>query len=409
MQDAAPEVTEVVVEGMTEPPGPQLLQIGRRPSDAAASGPPGSPPAGPAGDPGWVSLPAIGPPDGRPVAAEAGGIPIVVCSVRGTLYAYCDACAACGSSLAGGHAHRRAARLPGLRRRLRRAVGGPGAGRPGTSPGPAPAAHRQPGDPGRAAGGGLPLTGQRGSPVAGQQGLRRFLQPPADAGPVAPATGAPPATGPAGPGTPAASPRGAEEPGPAAGQAEETCELCAAPIGPDHGHLADLEHSTLNCACRACYLLFTEPGAGPRPVPRGAGALPARSRPPADRRRVGRARRAGRARLLPVQLAARAGLRLLPEPGRRHRMHARPGRLGAARPGSPAAVQPGGRCRGGAGEPGRGRRSSASWCRSTRATSWPGGCGCCGRASTAARRRGRASPSSSTRCGSRARDLAPGP
>jgi hypothetical protein len=25
--------------------------------------------------------------------------------------------------------------------------------------------------------------------------------------------------------------------------------------------LADLEHSTLNCACRACYLLFTEPGA----------------------------------------------------------------------------------------------------------------------------------------------------
>jgi nitrite reductase/ring-hydroxylating ferredoxin subunit len=32
----------------------------------------------------------------------AGGIPIVVCSVRGTLYAYYDACAACGSSLAGG-------------------------------------------------------------------------------------------------------------------------------------------------------------------------------------------------------------------------------------------------------------------------------------------------------------------
>jgi hypothetical protein len=83
--------------------------------------------------------------------------------------------------------------------------------------------------------------------LAGRPGLRRFLQPP---------------TGPAGPGTPAAPPRGAEEPGPAAGQAEETCELCAAPIGPAHGHLADLEHSTLDCACRACYLLFTEPGAG---------------------------------------------------------------------------------------------------------------------------------------------------
>ena len=129
VQEAAPEVTEVVVEGMTDPPGPALLQIGRRP-DAAASGPPGSPlagatgssgPPGPpggaggapgatrpgipvdgAGEPGWVSLPGIGPPDGRPVATLAGGVPIVVCAVRGTLYAYCDACAACGSSLADG-------------------------------------------------------------------------------------------------------------------------------------------------------------------------------------------------------------------------------------------------------------------------------------------------------------------
>ena len=132
VQDAAPEVTEVVVEGMTEPPGPPLLQIGPRPETAASgppgspggptgglpggpyppgpSGPPGSPPGGAgrgatpgaAGDPGWVSLPAAGPPDGRPAATVAGGIPIVVCSVRGTLYAYYDACAACGSSLAGG-------------------------------------------------------------------------------------------------------------------------------------------------------------------------------------------------------------------------------------------------------------------------------------------------------------------
>jgi Fe-S cluster biogenesis protein NfuA/nitrite reductase/ring-hydroxylating ferredoxin subunit len=132
VQDAAPEVTEVVVEGMTDPPGPPLLQIGPRPETAAAglpgspgggtrglpggpyppgsSGPPGSPPmgagrgaqVGAAGDPGWVSLPAVGPPDGRPAATVAGGIPIVVCSVRGTLYAYYDACAACGSSLADG-------------------------------------------------------------------------------------------------------------------------------------------------------------------------------------------------------------------------------------------------------------------------------------------------------------------
>jgi hypothetical protein len=105
------------------------------------------------------------------------------------------------------------------------------------------------------------LTGQRGSPVAGRQGLRRFLQP-AGGGPPGSAGGAAPSIEHAGPGTPPYPPHGAVEPGPAPGQAEETCELCAAPIGPVHGHLADLEHSTLNCACRACYLLFTEPGAG---------------------------------------------------------------------------------------------------------------------------------------------------
>ena len=95
VQDAAPEVTEVVVEGMTAPPpGPQLLQIGRRPAEAAA---------GAAGnDVGWVTLPSIGPPSSRPVTAPAGDITVLLCSVRGTLYAYRDACAACGSSLAEG-------------------------------------------------------------------------------------------------------------------------------------------------------------------------------------------------------------------------------------------------------------------------------------------------------------------
>lgn len=105
------------------------------------------------------------------------------------------------------------------------------------------------------------MTGQGGSPVAGRQGLRRFLEP-ADGGPPRSAGGAAPSIEPAGPGAPPYPPHGAVAPGPAPGQAEETCELCAAPIGPVHGHLADLEHSTLNCACRACYLLFTEPGAG---------------------------------------------------------------------------------------------------------------------------------------------------
>jgi Fe-S cluster biogenesis protein NfuA len=88
VKNAAPEVTGVEVEGMTEPPGPTLLQIGRRPGDA-----------GP-GDGNWVTLPSIGPPSSRPVTASAGGIPVLVCAVRGTLYAYRDACASCGSSLA---------------------------------------------------------------------------------------------------------------------------------------------------------------------------------------------------------------------------------------------------------------------------------------------------------------------
>ena len=38
--------------------------------------------------------------------------------------------------------------------------------------------------------------------------------------------------------------------------------MCAALIPAEHGHLADLEPSTLLCACRPCYLLFTHGQAG---------------------------------------------------------------------------------------------------------------------------------------------------
>jgi len=44
--------------------------------------------------------------------------------------------------------------------------------------------------------------------------------------------------------------------------AEEACEFCATPIPAEHGHVADLDQSTLMCACRACYLLFTNSSAG---------------------------------------------------------------------------------------------------------------------------------------------------
>jgi Fe-S cluster biogenesis protein NfuA/nitrite reductase/ring-hydroxylating ferredoxin subunit len=96
--EAAPEVSDVVVEGMTAPPPRPLLQIGPRPG---APGPGGS---GPAASPatGWVTLPDLGPPSSRPVTAAAGDVIVLLCSVRGSLYAYRDSCAACGHSLAEG-------------------------------------------------------------------------------------------------------------------------------------------------------------------------------------------------------------------------------------------------------------------------------------------------------------------
>ena len=100
VQDAAPEVTEVVVEGVTAPPpGPKLLQIGRRPDEIPAHGN-NHDQTGNGG--GWVTLPDIGPPSSRPVSASAEGIAVLVCSVRGTLYAYRDACSRCGASMADG-------------------------------------------------------------------------------------------------------------------------------------------------------------------------------------------------------------------------------------------------------------------------------------------------------------------
>lgn len=142
VQDAAPEVAEVVVEGMTQPPGPALLQIGQRPADgrdlasagtpAGAASPGGAGGAdGPGGQPGtgevsWVSLPSIGPPSARPVAASAGGLAVLVCAVRGTLYAYRDACAACGSSLADGILDRELLTCPGCETRYNVRLAGRG-------------------------------------------------------------------------------------------------------------------------------------------------------------------------------------------------------------------------------------------------------------------------------------------
>jgi len=88
--------------------------------------------------------------------------------------------------------------------------------------------------------------------VTRPQGLRRFTVPPQPATTrpaAATPAAAPAATGPAGTGQPP-------------GADEEHCEFCSAGIPAGHGHVADLEQSSLMCACRACYLLFTQPGAG---------------------------------------------------------------------------------------------------------------------------------------------------
>jgi Fe-S cluster biogenesis protein NfuA/nitrite reductase/ring-hydroxylating ferredoxin subunit len=110
VKEAAPELTDVVVEGMTTTQEPTLLQIGPRPGAGEPAPHPSAGP-GPDGSPGdghgaWVSLPEIGPPSARPVTTSAGGMPVLVCAVRGTLYAFRDACASCGAPMGTGKLER---------------------------------------------------------------------------------------------------------------------------------------------------------------------------------------------------------------------------------------------------------------------------------------------------------------
>jgi Fe-S cluster biogenesis protein NfuA/nitrite reductase/ring-hydroxylating ferredoxin subunit len=126
--DAAPEVTDVVVEGMTAPPAAPLLQIGRRPDADALPGEAAAAAAASAdgAESGWVSLPNVGPPSSRPVTAPAGDLTVLLCSVRGTLYAYRDECAACGSSLAEGTLNREELTCPGCATRYNVRLAGRG-------------------------------------------------------------------------------------------------------------------------------------------------------------------------------------------------------------------------------------------------------------------------------------------
>ena len=266
VQDAAPEVTEVVVEGDDRGAGGARARCccrsargrtrRRWPTRARDGGRAAS----------WVTLPDIGPPSARPVTATAGDLPIAAsarsaarCTPTGTR------CAACGSALADGQLAREVLTCPcGAVLRRRRA--GPRAGRPHPAPGPAAAAHRQPGRPGGGAGGGRagPVVTGRVTGRGGLGGRGRFVPgapatpPPApvEAPPVlfrcripfCPVPGRPPL--PSDPQLPASFA--------ASEVADEKCELCAERIPAEHGHVADLEKSSLLCACRACYLLFTQ-------------------------------------------------------------------------------------------------------------------------------------------------------
>ncbi|WP_340682486.1 NifU family protein [Amycolatopsis coloradensis] len=97
IEQAAPEVTGVEVDGVPTPdPDPvPVLQVGMGPPDGWHA----PEPSGGTVSPGWSALPDLGPPAGCPVSVPVEGLTVLVCSVRGTLYAYRDACAACGSSL----------------------------------------------------------------------------------------------------------------------------------------------------------------------------------------------------------------------------------------------------------------------------------------------------------------------
>jgi hypothetical protein len=116
--------------------------------------------------------------------------------------------------------------------------------------------------------------------VSGNTGLRRFVAPPpASPQPSASQALAPQALAPQAPEAPTSPgeppPEGHALPGPVADlldqarpsagaprPGEENCEFCAEQIPGEHGHVADLEGSTLLCTCRACYLLFTHGQAG---------------------------------------------------------------------------------------------------------------------------------------------------
>ncbi|HET9255893.1 MAG TPA: NifU family protein, partial [Pseudonocardiaceae bacterium] len=101
IEDVAPEVTKVEVEGVAPDPASRLsaapsaeghtllplTQVKRQPEPPSST---------------WVEVSGIeGLGQGRMVPTQVADIATVVCNVAGNLYAYADYCPACGSGLTG--------------------------------------------------------------------------------------------------------------------------------------------------------------------------------------------------------------------------------------------------------------------------------------------------------------------
>ena len=274
-------------------------------------------------DSGWVTLPDIGPPSSRPVTRVGRRDPGA--GLLGSRHAVRlpGRLRGCGSSMADGTLDARGTDLPRLRRPLQRAARRAGPRRPQPHLDPLPLlADSQ----------GVRVALPEAVPaMSGSTGLRRFV------------SGRPPAAAQRRPLPRRPAPAGGPQPGPrrqagphrAAGRPSRRSASCARPRSPaEHGHVADLDHVQPAAAPAGPATCCSPSPGGPRPVPRGARPVPDRPGPAVTRRRVGRAGDPGRAGLLPAQLARGDGHRLLPEPGRRHRVHAGPGGLGPAHGGA---------------------------------------------------------------------------
>lgn len=97
IEEAAPEVTRVEVEGVAERPPGQVIpleSLRRQPAATTGAAANGGAAAGT-----WAAVEGLGAlPSGELTATEVAGARIVVCNVDGRLYAYGNACPACGSA-----------------------------------------------------------------------------------------------------------------------------------------------------------------------------------------------------------------------------------------------------------------------------------------------------------------------